>query len=264
MYKCQNCGAEYEASLRTCPYCGTENAELAQKEYQEELARIDKKSGELPHLPRRIVNLWTGRMTRFLLITITAVLAAGILGAGGKAVYTYFSNKAEPERQERYLRELDQYIEAHEYEALREYMRQKDLYGGVYDEYWDICSASYSLDYVEQCREYLDRGGLWRSTLGWTLLEAAEGIQKINEKLESRVYVHGADEALISIREELESLLTEDLGLSEKELEDLFALYQSTKDMEISEEKWMLFCEAGMDAVTRKGIRVLEEDEFLP
>ena len=35
MIKCVSCGADYDAALRRCPYCGTATPEADEKEYME-------------------------------------------------------------------------------------------------------------------------------------------------------------------------------------------------------------------------------------
>ncbi|MBE5870697.1 MAG: hypothetical protein E7294_05510 [Lachnospiraceae bacterium] len=40
MIECASCGASFEASLVRCPYCGTSDAEAAEKEYMDQLEDV--------------------------------------------------------------------------------------------------------------------------------------------------------------------------------------------------------------------------------
>lgn len=263
MMKCQNCGAEYDAAMRACPYCGAENTELAQKELEDKLDRIHYQTKNLKNLPAQMVNRFTKRALKILPMILAVVLVGGLLIGTGKAIATYIDNKSEPARRQKHLEQLVTLADAGEYEALQEYMSKNQLYGGAYEEFRPLVYASYSFYFVDQCRECLEKGGIWRSTLGYTLMDASQEILEIDEALEKITFVYGADRALYAIRDDMMALLKEDLGLSEAEVEELFALCLETEDMENLEEKGKLFCEIGIKAVKRKGIHILEDDETL-
>lgn len=263
MIKCANCGAQYEEQLRQCPYCGAENTELTEREYQGELDQLDRQTRELVHLPSYLVKLWTRRWGKALILLLFAVLAAGIVTAGARAVGVYIANRGEPARQQKHLEMLDSYVEAEDYEAIWDYLNKHDLYGGVYSEYSDIYFAAYPLYYVEECRSCLDRGGVWRDTAGWALMEASQGILDIDQNLDENTYIHGGEEAMQIIRGKLMSFLIEEMGLAEAEMENLYQLCRETETMEETQVKVQLFYEAGEKAMERKGIRILEDDEIL-
>ena len=45
---CKNCGAKIGQDILLCPYCGTENSDVAKKEQQDYINDYEKKKQELP------------------------------------------------------------------------------------------------------------------------------------------------------------------------------------------------------------------------
>lgn len=262
MIKCENCGAWYEETLRQCPYCGAENLELTEREYQGRIQDIEKKTRQLSSLPAQLVRLWGKRWGKVLLIAVMAVFVIGVVGAGVRAVSGYIANVQAPARQQEHLEALDLLVEAEDYEGIWDYMSENDLFGGPYEEYSNIYFASYPLYYVEECRGLIESyGAVWESTLGFALEEVSRGILDIDEMLETGSFVRGGDEVISSIREELLSFLTTDLGLSDADIETLYDLCAETEGSEDYEATRALFVEAGRASVENHGIRIASDEE---
>ncbi len=261
MIHCGNCGAAYDETLRQCPYCGAENLLLSGREYASQVEEIEKKRRFLPHLPDYLVRLWTKRWGKALtvLVVLALVLGAGAAAVHGVAVSVY--NSGESGRQEKYTQVLDSYLADGSYEEMNDYLRQHSLYGGVYQEYRDVYLASLSLNYLERCRPYAQAGMIWKSMFGQTLAELTGGILEIDEYLEGNAYLHGGAEAMEEMRGEMTGFLTDELGLTEEDLNALTALYDETSDWDDITARNEAFCEAGAEAALRAGIRLLEEDE---
>ncbi len=263
MIRCKNCGAEFDAGLRLCPYCGAANETAVKKEYEEALEEIEKKRRALVHLPKQLVRLWGKRWGRILLIFVAAVLAGGVLWAGIGGLLRWQADRTAPQRQEKHLQALEELASAEDYEGIWEYMRKNDLSGGAYSGYTDLYFASFSLSYVQDCRYYLERGGIWRSTLGRIYRQAAQGIWEIDSQLEEHIYAPAVEEGMQKIRAQLHTLLTEDLGLKETELEEMRILSRDTARKEESDALLEQFAAVGEEAAKRKGIQVIEDGESL-
>ncbi len=263
MIYCQNCGAEYEASLRQCPYCHATNEAVVEREHAQALEQIDRETKNLVHLPRQLVNRFSSRAAKVLAILVAAMLVAGLAGVAVRAVYTHIAQQTEPQRQEKHVAALDQLVEKRDYEGIWEYLSDHDLYGGTYQEYGDLYFASYALYYVEEFHEYMERGGIWESTLGWTVSEVSQGILDIDGYLDGTVYIHGVDVVLQEIRAQLMTLLTENLGMTKEELEQAWTLCEELAEEGDYEKRIARFAQIGVMAAKRRGIRILAEDESL-
>lgn len=263
MIRCQNCGAEYETSLRQCPYCHATNEAIVEREHAQALEQIDRETRNLVHLPGQLVNRFSGKAAKGLALTVAAILVMGLAGVAIRAVQTYVLQQTEPERQEKHFAALDQLVEVRDYEGIWDYLSDHDLYGGTYQEYGDLYFASYALYYVDEFHECIERGGVWESTLGWTVSEVSQGILDIDAYLERTVYVHGVDAVLEEIRADLHRLLTAELGLTEEELQQAFALCKELAGEEDYEKRIARFTPIGVTAADRQGIRILMDDETL-
>ena len=227
------------------------------------MAEIDRETRELVHLPKRLVDRFSNRAVKVLVLAVVVMLFFGLGGVAVRAVQTWIAQQTEPERREKHLAQLDQLADAREYEEIWEYLDEYDLYESVYQEYSDLYFASYGLYYVEEFHQYIERGGVWESTLGWTVSEVTLGIMDIDQMLEERVYVRGVDEIMKEIREELITLLTEDLGMTQDELQQAKELCVELAEEEDYEKRIAAFAQIGVAAAKRQGIRILAEDETL-
>jgi len=258
---CGNCGAQYGADLRQCPYCGAENTVFIDREFRQSLEHIDRQAKELKHLPKQVAKLWARRWGRILFIGLALVMLTGILGAAVRAVGTWVSNKTAPERQEKHLAALDAYAADGDYEKVGEYLREHGLYGGVYGEYSDIYGVAYYYSNVEEFRSELEEGGVWPSSLEWTAWEVTEGILMIEEDLATHTYVRGCDAVLESMRADMRSFLLEELGLTEEELEQVKTLVRERgeEDGEDIADRMERCAIITREAAKRRGIHLYEE-----
>lgn len=263
MIRCRSCGAEFDENLRQCPYCGTGNEAQVEREHAEALREVERQRRDLAHLPKQIARLWGKRWGRILLLAVTVILLGGLLWALGGGIAEWIDNKTAPVRQEKHLQELEKLIAEENYEDIWEYLYRNDLCGGVYGGYFDLYFTTYPLYYVNECRELLAQGGIWRSTLGRVYREVARGIWETDEKLRTNVYEPTVEAAMQKVRAQMESVLTEDLGMREEELAELLQLSQETAEENESEELLERFLAVGEKARQRQGIRVVEDGEAL-
>lgn len=263
MIHCQNCGAEYEASLRQCPYCQASNEAVVEREHAGAMEQIDRETKNLVHLPGQLVRRFGSRAAKLLTLAVVLMLILGLTGVAVRAIRTHVSQQTEPQRQAQHVAALDRLVEARDYEGIWDYLSDHDLYGGTYQEYTELYFASYPLYYVDEFHGCVERGGIWESTLGWIVSEVAQGILDIDEYLDSTVYIHGVDVVMKEIRAELVSLLTEDLGMTTEEMQQAWNLCEELAQEEDYQKRVVRFAQIGVAAAKRQGIPVLAEDEIL-
>ncbi len=263
MKQCPNCGASYKENVLTCPYCGAANQEQVEREHEERIEHIDRQIRGLSHLPRQVVNRWSSKTAKVLAACLAIFLVVGLGWAIVNGIGSYLETKTAPARQQAHLEALAELAEEEDPEGIWDYLRDHDIYGGVYEEYTDLYFASYALGYAKDCREYLSKGGIWPNTLAFTVEEACNGIRKIDENLSTHTYVMGVDEKLKEIRADLVALLTEDLGLTQEEMDQALVLAEEMEDEVDTDKVWAAFQAIGIPAAKRHGITILGEDDAL-
>ena len=72
---CKNCSAEIKDDVLLCPYCGTENAKVAQKEQQDYINSVQNKRKELKKIPQKVMK----KTTKWLIYGAGCVLGITIL-----------------------------------------------------------------------------------------------------------------------------------------------------------------------------------------
>ena len=71
---CKSCGAEFEASLPNCPYCGRMNLPAAESEYMAKLENMRDDLKDLGALPGRKIKAHSRKLGKKLLIAAAAVI----------------------------------------------------------------------------------------------------------------------------------------------------------------------------------------------
>lgn len=94
MIKCVSCGADYDAALRRCPYCGTATLEADEKEYMDTLEDVRKDLEEYGSEGSK--ELKRG-LSKTVLIMIVILIAAAIL-IGGSIWLTGVSSRNDSQR----------------------------------------------------------------------------------------------------------------------------------------------------------------------
>ena len=75
MIKCTSCGADYDASLRRCPYCGTATPEADEKEYMDKLEDVRRDLGEYGSEGSKELKLGLGKTLRIMIVIVLAIAA---------------------------------------------------------------------------------------------------------------------------------------------------------------------------------------------
>lgn len=142
---CKNCGAKYDKKSLNCPYCGSENKIVAEKQKKEILDRYDREAKEMEvTVPRQAVNRWTKYVllglgiviVLFIVITVITVIISGI-----SAKFTYNKDQHQLER-------LEEYFQKQDWQGMNEYMDDKEIRTQIYSKYTEVNDAwNYYDDY---------------------------------------------------------------------------------------------------------------------
>lgn len=133
---CRNCGAEFEASLPNCPYCGRMNLPAAESEYMTKLENIRGDLEELGGMAGRKAIVHSRRMSRKLLTVLAAMF---LIAAVIVAVRAVQSRENAGKSREEYLwqrvafEQMDELYNARDFDALAEaYSAARDEGHSVY------------------------------------------------------------------------------------------------------------------------------------
>ena len=149
MLSCPNCGAQYEAGLLRCPYCGSVDDYQDETEYLEDLDELRDKLEDMPedvlreHKKKETVE--AARDMKRILTLVGAVAAAILLLIGASVFFDrVVAGNSDQKRNERAKEEylwkqenfpkLDEFYENKDYEGLLEFANSQENIG-LYD--WD-------------------------------------------------------------------------------------------------------------------------------
>jgi len=163
MIKCHNCGAEFAANERSCPYCGAENIAFTEKEFQEKIESKNEEIAKELSKPQRFVAA-VKKYIVLIIIVIVAIIAIVF------ARYEYLKIQQEPtyEVSEKFIPELQEAVDNKDYDKVASIVYDNNLWSGkyvaysqlseVYDEYASLLkneqkameNASSSMTYLSE------------------------------------------------------------------------------------------------------------------
>lgn len=146
---CRNCGGEYDSSERCCPYCKSENLQVAGQLKEEKLRKLDadyrqEKQRLETQLPKQAVRKGT-KMTLLLLGSFLGIIVLSVVAivVGGMAIEAGERKQAARNREQ-----LEQYFQAGQYEEMRNYLYDK-------------------AEYTEQLRKYRETAQVYAMYTNW-------------------------------------------------------------------------------------------------
>lgn len=152
MMQCPNCGAEFDAGLAKCPYCGCLNPEGAEKEYLEKLEGTRRQLDSVDERAAETVKAEVRAGSRRVLkrILITAVIVLALLGlhllSERNDNETYRLTEEEIAWQREAFPQLDALIEAGDYEGA---VRKMWEFGAQDHRTWDYAGSVF-LEWYEK------------------------------------------------------------------------------------------------------------------
>ncbi len=229
---CENCGAEFDAHEKACPYCGHLNPLGAEEAYMDQLEDLQEDLSDLRYHGKRSLRREIRSQGRGLLVTALAVaLVLGVLAFGIYRMEHSFQRssgdeKAMMEYQQKHFGELDRLYEAGDPDALLDYMiglleAEETGYEAIYD--WK------HYEYVQAYWTYRD-GVLPAQTLlagDWDEDRAEEAMLDAFRIMDQdRNPAQGTPAAdrdkLRELAKMAMAFLTDTIGMSENEATDLY------------------------------------------
>jgi len=147
---CPNCGADCDAALPRCPYCGTLMAEGAEREYMEKLHDLREDMAALGHVPGKAVKSQLRqqgkRLRRVALVVLLAAAALALL-------FFWQERRWQRDHTADYIWQHENYpymtelYERGDFEALRDFIftamdEDKPVWDWEYsDEFWERLEA---------------------------------------------------------------------------------------------------------------------------
>lgn len=207
---CNNCGAKYNATEKSCPYCGFENKGLAETEFAQEIEtkqdaiRLEKTK------PQRFVAAF--KKKTFWIVIICIVLIGGLFAIG----LVNDTNKPKTyEITEEYLDELETARINHDYQTIKDLIYEKELYGGKYRGYSNLSSVygeyKYHKQRIEDARFDIEEETFFAEDtrqlssgidIAWSIHYGLRAIRSANEIL-AQDTAYGTEEDILQLREEI-------------------------------------------------------------
>lgn len=132
---CDSCGASYKLSEHYCPYCQSENPVMAEIRKEQILKGYDV---EVQQMKDKIwaenLHKWTKRIG---IVMAVLVCLAVILAVGSSFLGPIIAEREYAVIQG-HLEKLEQYYQAQEWEAMQEYLWDKECYDKNYEKYSQV------------------------------------------------------------------------------------------------------------------------------
>lgn len=222
---CKNCGAKISQDILLCPYCGTENSDVAKKEQQDYINDYEKKKQELKNVPQKVLK----KTTKWLWYCGCGIIGIVILAI---IVVMGFSKLTEGDmlaKQEKELAKLESYYVAGDYEAMCKYLDKVVRYGGSYEKYRRVDEIYGSMDWhiesLESNVNYVKTIDLDAVSVEDDIERCIRVLAKIQE-FEELGFLYGEDAGALYVKEQYYNALKEYALLTEDEIDSAVLNYQ--------------------------------------
>ena len=140
---CKNCSAKISEDVLLCPYCGTENPLVAQKEQQDYIDGYERRKRKLKNVPEKVV----GKTTKGLVYGAGITLGVIILALIVVMAFSKITTGDALAKQEKEIAKLEEYYADGNYEAMSQYLEKIGKWGGSYEKYNRISGVYSSMDW---------------------------------------------------------------------------------------------------------------------
>lgn len=146
---CKNCGAEISEDELLCPYCGTENLKVAQKEQQNYIEGYEKRKRALKKVPEKVVK----KTTKGFFYVAGGIFGTVILLLIVSVAFSKITRADMLSKQEKELEKLEKYYVSGEYASMTAYLDKIDKRGGSYEKYRRVAELYENMDwYIENLK----------------------------------------------------------------------------------------------------------------
>lgn len=151
---CNNCGAEYNDHLLTCPYCGFENLELANRNYENTKNKLFNEKEKLKRLPsfisKKTLTILIHLFFCFIILLIVAMIVI--------AFFSKIQNEHVKTNEVKMVQHFEELLTNYEYEQLAIEVERVSYTYLTYDKYVEIVNIykDYErlVNYVDMYYEY--------------------------------------------------------------------------------------------------------------
>ena len=221
---CKNCSAEISDDILLCPYCGTENQKVAEKEQQDYIDSYRKKKNNLKNVPNKVVKKTTkglvyvaGAILGFIVLAILVIGAFSGLVSGNVLA-----------KQEKEIAKLEKYYAEGDYEAMSQYYEKVGRGGGSYEKYKRVSRVYSSMDWH---LEMLKDDTYYVKTIDLDANHVEEHIEWCLEPL-ARIYEweemgfpYGEEEGALYVKDEYMNAFQIYTRLTETEIKSAVLMY---------------------------------------
>ena len=222
---CKNCSAEISDDILLCPYCGTENQKVAEKEQQDYIDGYRRKKNNLSQVPNRVV----AKTTKGLVYGVGAIIGFIVLAVLVIGAFSGLVSGNALAKQEKEIAKLEKYYAEGDYEAMSQYYEKVGRGGGSYEKYkrasniysgmeWDLEMLKSDTSYVKTID--LDANSV-ENHIEWCL----EPLAKISE-WEEMDFPYGEETVALYVKEQYMNALQTYTRLTEREIKSAVLMYQ--------------------------------------
>ena len=228
---CSFCGARYDDSEKTCPYCGSENVEYSMREQEEILREFKEKRQKLnEEIPRERIRRAHGAISTVAAIMVILISVLIVIAT----VFSVMRVRNRRKNQMQTLDILEQYYQNRQFAEMRDYYyNSDDTYSATYDKYLHMSDIWYSYttgktfltEDLEQYIKYQDGSDVFRDSVSYDLNCLFRSLHIMRE-LEDNGYVYNEREGVEYMREMVLETLKETAGLTQEQIDYGVSIYE--------------------------------------
>lgn len=221
---CKNCGAKISEDVLLCPYCGTENQAVAQKEQQEYIDGYKKRKRMLKKVPEKVVKKTTKGLVYGAGVTLGIVILLLIVVMAFSKITTGDALA----KQEKEIDKLEAYYVVGDYEAMSGYLETIDKRGGSYEKYNRVSGVYSAMDWhVEMLKddmEYVKKIDLDAMSVESHIEWCIEPLAEIYE-WEEMDFPYGEKDGALYVRKQYMNAFKNYMLLTEEEIHSAVLMY---------------------------------------
>ncbi len=213
---CKYCGAEFEDNAPQCPFCHSENTELAERIYKKQVGEVLGKIRNVKEEAKKEERRISRKAVKIFLVSVAVLLAVIALWHIVSEVISVVKINTEKKKEDVYLAELDAYYQKGDYDGLKEYYYgSSDVFTFRAEKYREVV---YALGYMYNIRRFETEEPLFPINI-YAILEDFNGLYRLTEEKTNDSTVYGNEDVLLGFLAEAEEFLKETLGMTEAGIE---------------------------------------------
>ena len=205
---CSFCGARYDDSEKTCPYCGSENADYSLREQEQFIREFREKRRRLDEeIPRERIKRAHGAISIVAAIMVIMISVFIVIAT----VFSVMRVKNRRKNQMQTLDILEQYYQNRQFAKMRDY--------------YYTTGKTFLTEDLEQYIKYRDGADVFRDSVSYDLNCLFRSLH-IMQELEDNGYVYNEREGVEYMREMVLETLKETAGLTQEQIDYGVSIYE--------------------------------------